>query len=150
MQLATQRAVNEVIVHCAATPEGRDFTTGTIRQWHLDRGFRDVGYHFVIRLDGSIEVGRPLDEIGAHVRGRNTGTIGVCYVGSVTNDEVRSPKDTRTRAQKRALRHLLTCLADENPNISRISTHRDYAAKAYPSFDATTGYRDILQPRLAS
>lgn len=144
MQTKARRRVNEIIVHCSATPEGRVVTAATIRRWHLDRGWRDIGYHYVIRLDGTIEAGRPLDEIGAHVQGRNTGTIGVCYVGGVTADGNMTPKDTRTPEQKAALDRLLRQLLADNPGITHISGHRDYARKACPSFDATAEYRPLL------
>lgn len=152
MHLSARRPVNEIIVHCAATPEGRDISAATIREWHTSSplNWRDIGYHFVIRLDGTIEVGRPLNRVGAHVRGRNTGTIGVCYVGGVTNDGTQTPKDTRTSAQRASLRNLLTNLVQANPEVSRISGHRDYAAKACPSFDATTEYAGLLDARLAT
>lgn len=142
------RPVNEIIVHCAATPEGRDVTVTDIRNWHLRNGWSDIGYHFVITLDGMVHRGRPLNRVGAHVRGRNTGTIGVCYVGGVANDGKMTPKDTRTPEQKEALKLLLIQLLDANPEISRISGHRDYAAKACPSFDATSEYRYLLDRRL--
>ena len=149
MQYAAHRAVNEIIVHCAATPEGRDISVADIRRWHVEgNGWRDIGYHFVITLDGEIHTARPLNEVGAHVRGRNRGTIGVCYVGGVTNDGTMAPKDTRTGPQRAALRSLLINLVRANPDISRISGHRDYAAKACPSFDATAEYRSLLEARL--
>jgi len=143
------RPVNEIIVHCAATPEGRDITVTDIRNWHtINNGWSDIGYHFVITLDGMVHRGRPINRVGAHVRGRNTGTIGVCYVGGVPNDGKMTPKDTRTPEQKVALEKLLVDLLDANPEISRISGHRDYAAKACPSFDATAEYRHLLDRRL--
>ena len=143
------RSVNEIIVHCSATPEGRDVDVSTIRRWHVEvNEWRDIGYHFVITLDGMVHRGRPINQIGAHVRNRNTGTIGVCYVGGVTNDGKLTPKDTRTLEQKEALERLLISLLQANPEISRISGHRDYAAKACPSFDATTEYRPLLARRM--
>lgn len=142
------RHVNEIVVHCAATPEGRDISVADIRRWHVDgNGWRDIGYHFVVTLDGTIHQGRPINQTGAHVRGRNRGTIGVCYVGGVANDGKMTPKDTRNVAQKQALDKLLRNLLEANPEISHISGHRDYAAKACPSFDATTEYRPLLTRR---
>ena len=144
------RQVNEIIVHCAATPEGRDVDVATIRRWHVEgNGWRDIGYHFVVTLDGVVHAARPINQTGAHVRGRNRGTIGVCYVGGVANDGRLTPKDTRTPAQKAALEQLLRDLLRANPEISRISGHRDYAAKACPSFDAAAEYRPLLDRRPA-
>ena len=60
------RPINRIIIHCTATPEGRDVTIGEVRKWHVVRGWRDVGYHYLIRLDGTVETGRPIEQVGAH------------------------------------------------------------------------------------
>lgn len=138
-----QRAISELIVHCTATPEGRPVTVAQIRQWHKARGWSDIGYHYVIGLDGSINSGRSLAQVGAHVAGRNTGTIGIAYVGGVAADSL-TPKDTRTVSQKAALIWLMLELSRKIPTITLISGHRDYAAKACPSFDARREYRDLI------
>lgn len=75
------RKITEIIIHCAATPEGKDFTVQDIDRWHRQRGFKSIGYHFVIYRDGSIHKGRPLDQIGAHCTGHNANSIGICYIG---------------------------------------------------------------------
>ena len=77
------RDINKIIIHCSATPEGRDVNTETIRQWHTAKGWSDIGYHYVIELDGSVNMGRDIDRIGAHTKGHNTGSIGICYVGGM-------------------------------------------------------------------
>ena len=136
------RELNEIVVHCAATREGQNFTVNQIRQWHKARKWSDIGYHYVIYLDGSTHTGRPLRLKGAHVRGRNTGTIGICYVGGVAKDR-KTPKDTRTPAQKRALEALIKKLMREHPTIKKVSGHNQYAAKACPSFDAHEEYRHL-------
>lgn len=136
------RKINEIIVHCSATPEGRHVDVNTIRQWHKKRGWSDIGYHYVVYLDGSVHEGRPIEKVGAHVKGRNTGTIGVCYVGGVEKDG-KTPKDTRTKAQKDALETLLLKLRDKF-NVKKISGHNQYAAKACPSFDAGKEYAKLL------
>ena len=136
------RKINEVIVHCSATPEGRDVTVAEIRKWHKARGWADVGYHWVVYLDGSIHAGRPEHKIGAHCKGRNRHTIGVCFIGGM-DTSMKNPKDTRTTAQKTALVALLLELKMRHPSIEKVSGHRDYAAKACPSYDATTEYRDV-------
>ena len=147
MKLKANRPVNEIIVHCTATKEGDHFTVGHIREWHLDRGWKDIGYHFVVYLDGTVHVGRPLDRKGAHVRGRNAGTIAIVYVGGL--DRKGRPKDTRTTDQKVSIRTLLQDLLIFNPSITRISGHNQYANKACPCFDADAEYRNVDAERLA-
>lgn len=135
------RVINEIIVHCSATAEGKDFTVADIKKWHLARGFSDIGYHWVIYRDGTVHQGRDESIIGAHCTGHNSYSIGVCYIGGCTSDGV-TPKDTRTQAQKTALVELLRKLKAKYPKAS-IHSHKDYAAKACPSFDATKEYSNI-------
>ena len=132
------RIINEIIVHCAATREGRDFTVEDITRWHKARGFATIGYHYVIYRDGSIHEGRPLEQIGAHCVGHNKHSIGICYIGGCASDG-KTPKDTRTPEQKEALLALLRRLKARFPNAS-IHGHRDFAQKACPCFDATNEY----------
>ena len=135
------RKINEIIVHCAAKPEGKNFKAADIDRWHRERKMKCIGYHYVVDLDGTVEPGRPESEIGAHCLGHNQYSIGVCYVGGVAADG-KTPKDTRTAAQKEALLALLKKLRAKYPNAS-IHGHRDFAAKACPSFDATREYVNI-------
>ena len=135
------RSINEIIVHCSATPEGRDFTIADITRWHKARGFRTIGYHFVIYRDGSVHAGRPLEQAGAHCLKHNKHSIGVCYIGGCATDG-RTPKDTRTPEQKEALVKLLTELHNRFPHAT-IHGHRDFAAKACPSFNATLEYKKL-------
>lgn len=128
------RPISEVIIHCSATPEGKNFTARDIDRWHKQRGWRGIGYHYVVLLDGTIQEGRPLRQIGAHVRGHNRGTIGICYIGGVAKDG-RTAKDTRTPAQKRALLEICKRLTRKFPSIKKVTGHNQYAAKACPSFD---------------
>lgn len=132
------RDINNIIVHCSATPEGREVSTEEIRQWHLDRGWSDIGYHFVVELDGTVCDGRPLEKAGAHASGHNADSIGVCYVGG-TNKE-GEPKDTRTDEQAVALVELLKGLREDYPE-SIIIGHRDVSEKDCPCFDATEEYK---------
>jgi N-acetylmuramoyl-L-alanine amidase len=127
--------LKNAIIHCSATPEGRDVDIEDIRQWHLNRGWRDVGYHFVIKLDGTIQEGRALFTQGAHARGYNSpSNVGICYVGGLDKD--KNPKDTRTEAQKDAMLDLLSDLKRENPEMY-IMGHRDTGApRACPCFEA--------------
>ena len=75
--------INKLIVHRPATAEDKDYSSDTIRKWYLKRGWRDIGYHYVIQRDGTTEEGRPLEQIGAHVKGMNRNSIGICYIGGV-------------------------------------------------------------------
>ena len=136
-----KRTIKELIVHCSATPEGKDYNVDTIRQWHLQRGFSDIGYHYVIYRDGSIHIGRDESIIGAHCTGHNTNSIGVCYIGGCASDG-KTPKDTRTTEQKQSLVKLLKELKTKYPQAS-IHGHRDFSSKACPSFDATKEYSSI-------
>ena len=135
------RKINEIIVHCAATREDRDFTVEDITRWHKARGFATIGYHYVIYRDGSIHEGRPLEQIGAHCVGHNKHSIGICYIGGCASDG-KTPKDTRTPEQKEALLSLLRRLKARFPNAT-IHGHRDFAAKACPSYDAFREYRQL-------
>lgn len=136
-----KRNIKELIVHCSATPEGKDYSVDTIRQWHLQRGFSDIGYHYVIYRDGSIHIGRDESIIGAHCTGHNTNSIGVCYIGGCASDG-KTPKDTRTTEQKQSLVKLLKELKTKYPQAS-IHGHRDFANKACPSFNATKEYSSL-------
>ena len=135
------RQINKIIVHCTATPEGRNVSVDTIRKWHVeDNGWSDIGYHWVIALSGAIEKGRDESKSGAHAKGHNANSIGVVYVGGC--DKNMNPKDTRTEGQKESLRCLLEDLKGRYPN-AQIIGHRDVSSKACPSFDAKKEYADI-------
>ena len=134
------RQINKIIVHCSATPAGRNYTVEDIDAWHRERGFNGVGYHYVIYLDGTIATGRPEETIGAHCKGHNADSIGVCYIGGLDNKG--RAKDTRTVEQRASLLVLLTLLKERYPGAT-IKSHRDLAAKACPCFDATKEYASI-------
>jgi len=132
------RPINKVIIHCSATPEGRDVKMEEIKSWHTDKGWSDIGYHYIIELDGSVKKGRPVEIVGAHCLGQNKFSIGVCYVGGV--DDKMQPKDTRTDEQKKALTKLVNKLKKQHKDIS-IHAHNEYSNKACPSFNvADEGY----------
>lgn len=129
------RKIKYLVVHCSATKEGQYFDAAKIRDWHVNgNGWIDIGYHYVIKLDGTIEKGRPVSQIGAHVKGFNSYSIGICYVGGLNQDG--KPKDTRTPEQKRAMSNLLVALKNIFTG-AEILGHRDFkdVAKACPSFD---------------
>lgn len=137
----SKRKIDEIIVHCSATRPDQHVTAADVRRWHTrERGFRDIGYHFVIETDGRIARGRPLDQTGAHCRGHNARSVGICYMGGIGSDG--KPADTRTTRQKKAMLSLLTALARAFPQ-ARIHSHRDFAPKACPCFDATAEYASL-------
>lgn len=127
------RKIDKIIVHCTATPEGREVTVSEVTRWHKARGFRTIGYHYLIYLDGSVHEGRPLSEAGAHCTGQNARSVGVCYVGGLEKGTLK-PKDTRTTAQKASLRKLVARLQNRFPGAT-LHGHREFAAKACPCFD---------------
>lgn len=135
------RNINKIIIHCSATPEGKDFTVKDIDTWHRQRGFKKIGYHYVVYRDGTYHRGRADEEIGAHCTGQNANSIGVCYIGGCAKDG-RTPKDTRTEAQKKTLITLLRTLRARYPKAT-IHGHREFANKACPSFDAKKEYANI-------
>ena len=138
---SNNRNIKEIIVHCSATPEGKDFTVSDIKRWHLQRGFSDIGYHWVVYRDGTIVSGRPESISGAHCTGHNSISIGVCYIGGCASDG-KTPKDTRTPAQKESLIKILKNLKSKYPKAS-IHGHREFANKDCPSFDAKKEYSYI-------
>lgn len=130
------RKIDEIIIHCSATPGGRDHSVADITAWHRARGFRTIGYHYLVHIDGRVERGRPESEIGAHCLGHNARSIGVCYVGGLASD-CKTPKDTRTPEQRRMLRELVKGLQRKYRG-AKVYGHRDFAAKACPCFDVAT------------
>ena len=131
------RKITDIILHCSATTEGRDIHADTIRNWHKQQGWRDIGYHYVITLSGKIERGRPIEEVGAHCAGHNFNSIGICYIGGI--DKQGKAKDTRTPAQTAALHQLVKTLQEEyHIPDSNVHCHNEYSAKACPSFSIET------------
>ena len=122
--------IDAIVIHCSATRAGQDVRAADIDKWHKERGFAMIGYNYVIDLDGTVEIGRPLSRDGAHCntggtsgRSYNRHSIGICYVGGL--DKNGKPADTRTPEQKRALRDLVYKLMDAYPNIVEVIGHRD-------------------------
>jgi len=146
------RKINIFVIHCSATKEGLDIDASVIRSWHKNKGYRDIGYHYVIKLDGTIEKGRSEESIGAHVQGFNANSIGICYVGGL--DKEGKPADTRTEAQKKAMKKLYSELKAKYPN-AKWCGHRDLSPdidgdgtvekcewmKACPSFDVKSEFK---------
>lgn len=131
------RRINAIIVHCTATPPGMKVTVDDIDRWHKARGWKGIGYHYVVDLDGTVYQGRPADCVGAHCRGHNAHSIGVCYIGGL--DAHNRPADTRTPEQKEALLRLMTVLKKRYPD-AKVYSHRRFTNKACPCFDAEKEY----------
>jgi len=148
------RTIKHIVIHSTATKEGVDFDANDINNWHLQRGWSGIGYHYVVKLDGTIEKGRPDWKVGAHVKGFNRNSIGVVYVGGLS--EELAPKDTRTEEQKTSLSCLLYELKEKYPK-AEILGHRDFSTdlnnngviepfefiKQCPCFDAKEEYKDV-------
>lgn len=152
------RKITKIYIHCSATPEGKPFNAAAIDAMHKQRGWRKIGYHYVVLLDGTIEKGRSEDEIGAHVAGDNANSIGVCYIGGIGKDGNGRlvAKDTRTPEQKAAMRKLVGELKLRYPSAV-IRGHRDASPdrnkdgkitpdefiKDCPCFDARAEYEGV-------
>lgn len=136
------RKINNIILHCSATKEGKDYTVDQIRKWHLDQGFSDIGYHYVIYRDGSVHKGRPIEKVGAHCSGHNAYSVGICYIGGL--DANGKAKDTRTVEQKKALCKLVRYLMIKF-SISYVHCHNEYAAKDCPCFSINTFMKELKE-----
>ena len=137
------RDINKIILHCSATREGQDISTETIRGWHVnERGWSYIGYHYVVLLDGTVDKARPVERQGAHVRGKNKGSIGVCYIGGCDAD--MNPKDTRNEAQKKSLEELITYLM-ESYDDATLHGHNEFSSKACPSFNVQEVYKELIE-----
>lgn len=139
------RVITLLVIHCSAVRPGQRSSVQDIDRWHRARGWKyGCGYHYVIRRDGSIETGRPLEMIGAHVVGHNAHSIGICYEGGL--DAAGKAADTRTPEQKQTLRRLLEQLHERFPKAIIVGHHDLNPMKDCPCFDAVTAYKD-LQPK---
>jgi len=137
------REINRIILHCSATPEGRDIDAATIKDWHVNgNGWSDIGYHYVIKLDGDIETGRQLDKVGAHCKGHNKDSIGICYIGGMDAD--MNPKDTMNEAQEAAMKELIYSLRMVWDKPLTLHGHNEYASKACPSFKVSEKFPKLL------
>lgn len=151
------KEIDAIIIHCSATQEGENFTAKDVDRWHRERGFKSIGYNYVILLDGIIERGRVDNIPGAHCPGYNDHSIGVCYIGGL--DKNGRSKDTRTPAQKKALNHLIQELCNRYP-IIEVLGHRDTSPdlngngiiekwewiKECPCFDVRDEFETFLKP----
>ncbi len=135
------RDINTIIIHCSATPPSMDIGVQTIREWHVnERQWSDIGYHYVIKRNGEVQEGRPVQRPGAHVKHYNSDSVGVCWVGGVAQG-TSNPEDNRTAEQSESLFALIQKLQEEYPGAAVLG-HRDIKGvkKACPSFDVRTWY----------
>jgi hypothetical protein len=150
----SSRVITDIVIHCTATKPGLDYTANDIRKMHKAQGWSDIGYHYIVRLNGAVEPGRDVDMIGAHVSGHNAHSIGIAYVGGINSRG--KAEDNRTEAQKASLLALLVELRKLYPR-AKISGHRDFSRdlnhdgvispdewiKECPCFNAADEYRRI-------
>lgn len=138
-----RKSTKFIVIHCSASRPSMDVGRKEIDAWHKARGFSGVGYHFIVRRDGTVEKGRPKMAIGAHAAGYNNNSLAVCWVGGVSEDMLGA-EDNRTPKQKKALEKLVLDLHVEFPD-ARILGHRDLpnVNKACPSFDVAKWLKEI-------
>ena len=130
------RSITLIIVHCSANKAGSALRKADIDRYHRSLGWKCCGYHYVIPTDGTIEVGRPEEMVGAHCVNHNKYSIGVCYIGGLATDGI-TPADTRTEAQKVALQKLLADLKLRYPKALVLGhCELDYRKPHCPGFDA--------------
>ncbi len=140
------RSITLIVIHCSAVKPDQMSSVAQIDSWHRERGFKfGVGYHYVIRRDGSIEAGRPEWMVGAHCLNHNKYSIGVCYEGGL--DARGQPADTRTAAQKATLRQLLTDLHRRYPRAVIVGHHDLNPQKACPCIKNVAQEYADLQPK---
>ena len=127
------REIDLIVIHCSATKESQRVTTEDIRLWHMrDRNFSDIGYHYVIEMDGDIKKGRPVSRQGAHARGYNQKSIGICYIGGL--DSRMNPTNTMTREQELSLTKILRDMILRYPK-AKVVGHNELSSKDCPSFN---------------
>ena len=135
------RHITLIVIHCSAVKPDQQSSAAQIDSWHRQRGFKfGIGYHYVIRRDGTLEMGRPEYMVGAHCKNHNQHSIGVCYEGGL--NARGDPADTRTEAQKRTMRQLINELRERYPKAIVVGHHNLNPLKACPCFDAIKEYKD--------
>ena len=136
-----RKSTDFLIIHCAATKPSMDIGLNEIRKWHQDLGWRDVGYHYIIRRNGEVELGRSILDTGSHARGYNHRSIGLCMVGGMADDN--SAENNFTDQQWTALLDLVQQLKNNYPD-AKIIGHNEISAKECPSFDVQKWKEDNL------
>ena len=141
------RDLDTIILHCSYTKPSMNIGAAEIRDWHVNtNGWADIGYHYIIRRDGVLETGRPLDQIGAHAKGHNTGTIGVCLVGGMS--DAGKPDCNFTTVQWASLEELVVDLLEQHLDIMKVIGHRDVDdGKECPCFDVAAWASQLKEMR---
>ena len=132
-----RKETKEIIIHCAATKPSMDVDAETIDRWHRERGWLKIGYHYVIKRDGTVETGRELEEVGAHAKGHNAISVGICLIGGLSEDN--QPENNFTDEQWDELGTLVDSLKAKYPEASVIG-HNDVSDKACPTFNVGEWY----------
>ncbi len=128
------RPIIEIIIHCSATKPSMNIGADWIRELHVKQNkWRDIGYHYVIQRNGAVEDGRPVEQIGAHCQGHNSGTIAICLVGGISSSG--KPENNFTPEQFESVQLLINALVEQFPKIKKLSGHNEYANKACPCFN---------------
>ena len=131
------RRITKIIVHCSDTPADRDIGVAEITAWHILRGWSDIGYHYVIRRDGSVEYGRPPEKIGAHTRGHNRDSLGVCLIGGKGGFNF-------THKQMEKMVGLIWCLCIQHGiTVKDVHGHNEFSSKECPFFDVRSYFDDF-------
>lgn len=152
------RQIKSIIIHCAATPNGKHFSVSDIDRWHRERGFKRsaefklrqnhdltaIGYHFVIYTNGAVAIGRHLDEVGAHAQGYNSKSLGICLIGTnkYTLEQWASLRDNVCKLQE----HVMLLQGDSNPPIVLGHCDLPNVKKACPGFSVVNWLGNDLQP----
>jgi N-acetylmuramoyl-L-alanine amidase len=144
LKFRTRAKTDHIVIHCSATPAGRDIGVRDIRRWHIDQGFIDVGYHYVIRLDGRVEEGRPHHVVGAHATGVNERSVGICLIGGVSATDIKKAENTYTAQQYASLEELVKKLQGVYPAADVIG-HRDVPGtrRECPCFDVRAWWKMV-------
>lgn len=125
-------SIHTIFIHCSATPEGRDVKVEEIDKWHRERGFNGIGYHYYVDVWGNVHTGRSIDRVGAHVKGENVNSIGICYAGGIDQDG--GAKDTLTPKQFDSIRTLVLSLGEVLQKPLNLRGHNEVSNKACPCF----------------
>lgn len=134
------RPITKIILHCSATNDDLDINAAMIDNWHRKKGWSGIGYHYIIKLDGSLEIGRRVGDIGAHCAGENSGSIGICYIGGLRENK---PCDTMTSPQEMTFIRLVNALRFTLGELA-LHGHNEFANKACPSFDVRKKYAWLM------
>lgn len=137
--------IDTIIVHCSATPPDMRVGADRIRQWHKERGWDDIGYHYVITRAGEIEQGRALEYVGAHTKGHNRRSIGICLIGGLDQESRKNPEANFTLEQYKALKEKVTRIDNMLGRKLSVHGHKEFANKACPCFNV----RELL-PELSA